>query len=100
MGARSSGSSKQVGVRLDEAMQADLDEIRQHFGFKNNSDAIRGLITIFKTKEILLAEIEGRLLEKFTPILEARLKDYYATDEFKELIRSIMDEVIKDEEAN
>jgi len=58
------------------------------------------LIVLIKNKEIIASEVEGRLLEKLIPILEARLKDYYTTDEFKGLIRSIMDEVINDEEAD
>jgi len=87
-------------VRLDSHLRASLDSIKEEYGFSTDSDALRGLIVLIKNKEIIASEVEGRLLEKLIPILEARLKDYYTTDEFKGLIRSIMDEVINDEEAD
>lgn len=90
--------SKQIGVRLDRAMLVEIERIKQDMGYKTDSDAVRYLIAQYKTKETLIAEIEGRLLEKFIPILEARQKEYYSTEEYKNLIRALMDEVISENE--
>jgi hypothetical protein len=89
----------QISVRLDPKLRASLEEIKEKYGYLTDSDALRGLIQLIHNKDIIASEVEGRLLENLIPILEARLKKHYASDEFKELIRSIMDEVITDEEG-
>lgn len=87
----------QISVRLDSKLRASLDEIKEVYGYLTDSDALRGLIQLVHNKNIIAAEVEGRLLERIVPTLEARMKEYYLTEEFKDLIRALMDEIVAEE---
>ena len=55
------------------------------------------MIRFHSIKDRLISEIEGRLLEMFIPILEVRMKAYYSTEEFKDLVRALVDEILHEE---
>ena len=65
--------------------------------FEMCGHAIRGIIAILYNRERTMAEIEGRLIGKLVPILETRLKEYYSTEEYKALIRALMDDILNEE---
>jgi Arc/MetJ-type ribon-helix-helix transcriptional regulator len=90
---------EQFSVRLDEKLRIALDEIKETYKYDTDPEAIRGLIRFHSNRERFIAEIEGRLIEKLVPILETRLKEYYSTEEYKEVVRALMDEIIKEEES-
>lgn len=87
-------------MRLDESLRVALDKIKEIYNYDTDPEAIRGLIRFHSTQERFISEIEGRLLEKYIPILEARMKAYYSTDEFREIVRALMDEVIAESEED
>jgi len=86
----------QFSVRLDGRLRIALDEIKEIYNYDSDPEAIRGLIRFHSNQERFISEIEGRLIEKLVPILEARLKEYYSTEEYKDLVRALMDEIIKE----
>lgn len=79
-----------IYARIDESLRENLEEVKQVYGFGSDSDAIRGLITIAKNREQLTAEVEGRVLRDALPILESRLKEFFQSEEFKELVLQIV----------
>ena len=86
--------TEQLNIWIDEATRAALEEIKKTYGYSNDPDAIRGLIFLAKNQERLIAEIEGRVLNKVIPILENRFLDFFKSDEFKELIlQTVLDEL-------
>lgn len=87
----------QFSVRLDGRLRIALDEIKEIYKYDSDPEAIRGLIRFHSSQERFISEIEGRLIEKLVPILEARLNEYYSTEEYKDLVRALMDEIIKEE---
>lgn len=82
--------TKQLNIRIDEATRAALEEIKKTYGYSNDPDAIRGLIFLAKNQERLIAEVEGRVLNKVIPILESRYAEFFKSDEFKELILQVV----------
>ena len=84
-------------MRLDEKLRAALDVIKETYNFDTDPEAIRGLIRFHSNQDRLISEIEGRLLEMFIPILEVRMKAYYSTEEFKDLVRALVDEILHEE---
>lgn len=86
-----------IEVRIDERTRAAFEEVKEIYGFKSDADAMRGIIAILHNREKTIAEIEGRLIEKLVPILETRLKEYYSTEEYKALIRALMDDILNEE---
>ncbi len=89
-----------IYARIDESLRESLEEVKQMYGFGSDSDAIRGLITIAKNREQLTAEVEGRVLDKALPLLESRLREFFKSDEFKELVLQIvLDELPPESES-
>lgn len=88
---------EQFSVRLDAKLRIALDEIKEIYKYDTDPEAIRGLIRLHSNQERFIAEIEGRLIGKLVPILETRLKEYYSTEEYKALIRALMDDILNEE---
>ena len=87
----------QFSVRLDDRLRVALNEIKEIYNYDSDPEAIRGLIRFHSNQERFISEIEGRLIGKLVPILEARLKEYYTTEEYKNLIRALMDDILNEE---
>ena len=86
-----------IDVRIDERTRAAFEAVKEIYGFKTDADAIRGIIAILYNRERTMAEIEGRLIGMLVPILETRLKEYYSTEEYKALVRALMDDILNEE---
>lgn len=87
---RREAKEDKVYARIDESLRESLEDVKQMYGFGSDSDAIRGLITLAKNREQLTAEVEGRVLRDALPILESRLKEFFQSEEFKELVLQIV----------
>ncbi len=90
--------TEQINIRIDEATRAALEEIKSSYGYSNDANAIRGLIFLAKNQERLIAEIEGRVINKTIPILDSRMREFFKSDEFKELVLQIVLEELPPEQ--
>lgn len=84
-------------MRIDERTRIALEEVKEFYGFGTDADAIRGMIALTRSREKMIAEMEGRLVAVLRPYIDERIREYGHSDEYKDLIRALMDEVIKDE---
>jgi hypothetical protein len=82
--------TEQINFRVDEATRDALEEIKATYGYSNDADAIRGLIILAKNQERLIAEIEGRVINKTLPILDSKMMEFFQSDEFKGLVLQIV----------
>ncbi len=89
--------TEQINFRLDDTTRADLEKIKEIYGYPNDADAIRGMIKFLRNKEMLISEVEGRIFERIGPYFDTKFKSALHSDEFKEIIRDLMDEVIQEE---
>jgi predicted AAA+ superfamily ATPase len=63
---------EQFSVRLDAKLRIALDKIKEIYKYDTDPEAM-------------------------VPILETRLKEYYSTEEYKALIRALMDDILNEE---
>lgn len=97
---RREAKEDKIYARIDESLRGSLEEVKQIYGFGSDSDAIRGLITIAKNQERLTAEVEGRVINKVIPILESRMRDFFKSEQFKEIVLQIvLDELPPESES-
>lgn len=89
----------QISVRLDSKLRASLDEIKEEYGYLTDSDALRGLISLVHNKNIIAAEVEGRVRSSLRSFVEERIREYNNTEEYKDLVRALMDEVIAEDKG-
>ena len=89
--------TEQINFRIDEATRAALEEIKSTYGYSNDADAIRGLISFAKNQERLTAEVEGRVIKMAIPIFESKMRDFFKSDQFKEIVlRIVLEELAND----
>ena len=86
-----------IDVRIDERTRAAFEEVKEFYGFKGDADAIRGMIAILKNREKTVAEVEGRVAATLRPYVEEQIREYGRTEEYKDLVRALVDEVLKEE---
>jgi len=82
-----------IEVRIDERTRAAFEEVKEIYGFKSDADAMRGIIAILHNREKTIAEIEGRL----RPYIQEQMWEYGRSEENKDLVRAVVDEVLKEE---
>lgn len=85
-----------IHVRIDERTRAAFEAVKEIYGFKTDADAIRGLIAILLNREKTLAEVEGRVVWALRPYIQEQMREYGRTEEYKDLVRALVDEVLKE----
>lgn len=87
----------QISVRLDSKMRDSLDEIKEKYGFLTDSDALRGLIMLVRNKDFIASEVEGRVVATLRPYIQEQMREYGRTEEYKDLVRALVDEILHEE---
>jgi len=87
----------QISVRLDATLRAALEDIKTEYGFATDSDAIRGMIVLFWNKNVIAAEVEGRVMATLRPYIQEQMQEYGRTEEYKDLVRALVDEILHEE---
>ena len=87
----------QISVRLDERSRASLEAIKEKYGFATDTDALRGLITLIHTKNVIAAEVEGRVVATLRPYIEEQMREYGRTEDYEDLVRALVDKILHEE---
>lgn len=87
----------QISVRLDDRLRASLDAIKEKYGYSTDSDALRGLIVLIHNKNIIAAEVEGRVVTTLRPYIEEQMRECGRSEENKDLVRALVDEILHEE---
>ncbi len=87
----------QISVRLDAGLRAALEDIKQEYGYTTDSDAIRGLIMLIANKNIIAAEVDGRVRASLRHCIKEEIREYGSTQEYRELVRALVDEILHEE---
>lgn len=86
-----------IHVRIDERTRSAFEEVKEIYGFKTDADAIRGMIAILNNREKTVAEMEGRVVAALRPYIEEQIRAYGSTEEYKDRVRALVDEILHEE---
>ena len=84
-------------MRIDERTRSAFEDVKELYGFKSDADAIRGMIAILYNREKTIAEVEGRVVAMLRPYVEERIQEYSDTEEYKNRVRALVDEILHEE---
>ena len=86
-----------IDARIDERTRAAFEAVKEIYGFKTDADAIRGIIAILYNREKTIVEVEGRVAATLRPYIQEQMREYGHTEEYKDLVRAIVDEILHEE---
>lgn len=55
------------------------------------------MIAILKNRERTVAEVEGRVIASLRPYIREQMREYGRTEDYKDLVRALVDEILHEE---